>query len=30
MADRLIRFASGKVVEMAVNPEPVPVEEIEW
>ena len=30
MADRLIRFASGKVVEMAVNPAPVPVEEIEW
>ena len=30
MADRLIRFASGKVVEMTVNPEPVPVEEIEW
>lgn len=30
MADRLIRFRSGKVVEMTVNPDPVPVEQIEW
>ncbi|MCD8150074.1 MAG: ABC transporter ATP-binding protein [Clostridiales bacterium] len=30
MADRLIRFRSGKVVEMTVNPDPVSVEEIEW
>jgi len=30
MADRLIRFRSGKVVEMTVNPNPVSVEEIEW
>ncbi len=30
MADRLIRFASGRVVEMAVNEAPVPVEDIEW
>ncbi len=30
MADRLIRFRSGKVVEMTCNASPVPVEEIEW
>ncbi|MCD8364884.1 MAG: ABC transporter ATP-binding protein [Clostridiales bacterium] len=30
MADRLIRFRSGKVVEMTVNAHPVSVEEIEW
>lgn len=30
MADRLIRFRSGKVVEMSVNEHPVPIEEIEW
>ncbi|MCD8217354.1 MAG: ABC transporter ATP-binding protein [Clostridiales bacterium] len=30
MADRLIHFRSGKVVEMTVNPDPVSVEEIEW
>lgn len=30
MADRLIRFKSGKVVEMSVNEHPVPIEEIEW
>ncbi len=30
MADRLIRFRSGKVVEMTVQEHPVSVEEIEW
>ena len=30
MADRLIRFKSGKVVEMITNPNPTPIEEIEW
>lgn len=30
MADRLIRFRSGKVVEMTVNEHPVPISEIEW
>ncbi len=30
MADRLIRFKSGKVTEMKVNEHPVPIEEIEW
>ena len=30
MADRLIRFASGRVVETVVNDAPVPVEQIEW
>ena len=30
MADRLIRFASGRVVETVVNEMPVPVEQIEW
>ncbi|MCD8324360.1 MAG: ABC transporter ATP-binding protein [Clostridiales bacterium] len=30
MADRLIRFRSGKVVEMTVSTDPVSVEEIEW
>lgn len=30
MADRLIRFKSGKVIEMTVNEHPVPIEEIEW
>ena len=30
MADRLIRFASGRVVETVVNDVPVPVEQIEW
>ncbi|MCD8333465.1 MAG: ABC transporter ATP-binding protein, partial [Clostridiales bacterium] len=30
MADRLIRFRSGKVVEMTVSADPVSVEEIEW
>ncbi len=30
MADRLIRFRSGKVVEMTTSDNPVSVEEIEW
>lgn len=30
MADRLIRFKSGKVTEMTVNEKPIPIEEIEW
>lgn len=30
MADRLIRFKSGKVIEMTVNEHPIPIEEIEW
>lgn len=30
MADRLIRFKSGKVSEMQVNDNPVPISEIEW
>ena len=30
MAERLIRFKSGKVTEMTVNENPIPVEEIEW
>lgn len=30
MADRLIRFKSGKVIEMTTNPSPTPIEEIEW
>lgn len=30
MADRLIRFRSGKVVEMTINEDPVPISEIEW
>lgn len=30
MADRLIRFRSGKVVEMTTNENPVPISEIEW
>ncbi len=30
MADRVIRFKSGKVIEMKVNDNPVPIEEIEW
>ncbi len=30
MADRLIRFRSGKVVEMVTNSAPVPIEKIEW
>lgn len=30
MADRLIRFKSGKVIEMTVNEHPIPIEDIEW
>lgn len=30
MADRLIRFKSGKVTEMSLNPTPKPIAEIEW
>ena len=30
MADRLIRFKSGKVVEMSTNENPTPIEKIEW
>ena len=30
MADRLIRFKSGKVIQMTKNPNPTPISEIEW
>ena len=30
MADRLIRFKSGRVTDMTVNPDPRPISEIEW
>ena len=30
MADRLIRFKSGRVTGMTVNPDPKPIAEIEW
>ena len=30
MADRLIRFKSGKVIEMKTNANPTPISEIEW
>lgn len=30
MADRLIRFKSGQVTEMKLNPAPTPIAEIEW
>ena len=30
MADRLIRFKSGRVTEMSVNPSPTPISQIEW
>lgn len=30
MADRLIRFKSGKVIEITKNENPVPIAEIEW
>ena len=30
MADRLIRFKSGKVVSETMQPEPQPIEQIEW
>lgn len=30
MADRLIRFKSGRVTDMHVSPQPTPIAEIEW
>lgn len=30
MADRLIRFKSGKVIQMSQNPNPTPISDIEW
>ena len=30
MADRLIRFKSGKVIDEALQPNPTPIEQIEW
>ncbi len=30
MADRVLRFKSGKVIDMTINPEPVNISEIEW
>ena len=30
MADRLIRFKSGQVTSMTMNPNPTPIAEIEW
>lgn len=30
MADRLIRFKSGRVIDMQVNEHPVPISDIEW
>ena len=30
MADRVVRFKSGKVIEQVRNEHPTPVEEIEW
>ncbi|WP_455136893.1 ABC transporter ATP-binding protein [Thermophilibacter sp.] len=30
MADRLIRFKSGRVTDMTVNPDPLPIAQIEW
>ena len=30
MADRLIRFRSGRVTEMIHNEQPTPIAEIEW
>ncbi len=30
MADRLIRFRSGQVIEETINPDPTPISEIEW
>ncbi|MCF2621754.1 ABC transporter ATP-binding protein [Collinsella tanakaei] len=30
MADRLIRFKSGRVTEMTLNPSPTPIADIEW
>ena len=30
MADRVIRINSGRVLDETVNPDPTPVERIEW
>lgn len=30
MADKVLRFKSGRVVDITVNPEPMPISEIEW
>lgn len=30
MADRIIRFKNGSVESMEINPNPKPIEEIEW
>ena len=30
MADRVVKVRSGSVTDVTVNPDPVPVEEIEW
>lgn len=30
MADKVVRMRSGQVIDVSVNPNPVPVEEIEW
>ena len=30
MADRFIRFKSGRVTQMSVNPSPVPIAQIDW
>ena len=30
MADRVIRFKSGKVIDQTQNPNPTPIENIEW
>ena len=30
MADRLVRFKSGRVTEMTTCASPTPIEEIEW
>ena len=30
MADRVIRINSGRVIEETINPNPTPVERIEW
>jgi putative ABC transport system ATP-binding protein len=30
MADKVIRFKNGKVINIAVNSEPVDIAEIEW
>ena len=30
MADRIIRVNSGRILSNEVNPNPVPIEQIEW